>query len=123
MKNINIVCLSGNVVRDAESRHNSGTPIATFSVAVNESRKDQSGNWVESTNYVDCVLFGKLAESIMPKLVKGAHVLLSGSLRQSSWEREGQKHSKLEVIVRDIEVQPRAQAAQQKAPWSDEYYN
>lgn len=122
MKNINTVCLSGNVVRDAESRH-SGTPIVTFSIAVNESRKDQSGNWVESTNYVDCVLFGKLAESMMTKLMKGVHVLLSGSIRQSSWEKDGQKHSKLEVIVRDIEVQPRAQAAQQKASWTEEYYN
>lgn len=122
MKNINTVCLSGNVVRDAESRH-SGTPIVTFSIAVNESRKDQGGNWVESTNYVDCVLFGKLAESMMTKLMKGVHVLLSGSIRQSSWEKDGQKHSKLEVIVRDIEVQPRAQAAQQKASWTEEYYN
>lgn len=122
MKNINSVCLSGNVVRDAESRH-SGTPIVTFSIAVNESRKDQSGNWAESTNYIDCVLFGKLAESMMPKLTKGAHALLSGSLRQSTWERDGQKHSKLEVIVRDIEVQPRAQVAQQKASWTEEYYN
>lgn len=122
MKNINNVCLSGNVVRDADSRHSS-TPIVTFSIAVNESRKDQSGNWVESTNFIDCVLFGKLAESMMPKLTKGAHVLLSGSLRQSTWERDGQKHSKLEVIVRDIEVQPRAQATQQKESWADEYFN
>lgn len=102
---INRVCLSGNMTRDAELRQTqSGAPVITFGVAVNDRRKNnQTGEWEDYANFVDCTMFGQRAQAIAPYLTKGTKVSLDGKLRYSSWERDGQKRSKLEVIVDEIE--------------------
>ena len=106
---INTVCISGNLVRDAERRGNG--PLA-FTVAVNSRTKDASGEWADKPNYIDCVLFGKLGEAIQERLKKGEKVCVQGELRQNTWEKDGQKRSKTEVYVGNIEVSTRAEKSE-----------
>ena len=102
---INMVAISGNLGKDAELRRTqSGTTIVSFSVAVNEGRKNnQTGEWEEYTNWVSCSMFGTRAEKLAEYLKKGTKVSIKGKLRYSEWERDGQKRSKLGVIVDEIE--------------------
>ena len=102
---LNHVCISGNLARDAELRAtNSGTQVLTFSVAVNERRKTASGEWEDYANWVSCTMFGRRAEGVARYLTKGAKVAIEGRLRWHSWETDtGEKRSKLEVIVSELE--------------------
>ena len=71
---------------------------------VNFAVKDpQSGEWSDYCNWVDCSMFGTRAEALYNYLSKGMKVAIEGKLRYSTWERDGQKRSKLEVIVDELE--------------------
>ena len=73
-------------------------------VAVNDRRRNQqTGEWEDVPNFIDCVVFGNRAESLSRFLSKGTKVAVEGKLRWSQWERDGQKRSKLEVIVDEVE--------------------
>lgn len=102
---INRVCISGNLTRDPELRSTAGgTSVLGFGVAVNERRKNaQTGEWEDYPNFVDCTLFGKRAEALERYLSKGSKVAIEGRLHYSSWEKDGQKRSKLDVTVDEIE--------------------
>lgn len=126
---INRVNISGNLTRDPELRSTpSGTQVLTFGVAVNDRRRNaQTGDWEDVPNFVDCVVFGARAEALSRFLSKGTKVAIEGKLRYSSWERDGQRRSKLEVIVDDLEfMSPRGQSQgaprqQQQPPQSNSY--
>ena len=102
---INRVIISGNLTRDPELRRTqSGMAIMSFGVAVNDRRRNQqTGEWEDYANFVDCTMFGNRAESLLNFLSKGTKVAIEGKLRWSQWERDGQKRSKLEVIVDELE--------------------
>ena len=102
---INKVMISGNLTREPELRRTqSGMAILNMGVAVNDRRKDpQTGEWADYANFVDCVLFGKRAEALSNSLAKGMKVTIEGKLRWSQWERDGQKRSKIEVVIDEIE--------------------
>ena len=102
---INRVCISGNLTRDAEMRNTAnGTEVLGFGVAVNDRRRNkQTGEWEDYPNFVDCTMFGTRAEKLAQYLTKGAKVAIEGKLRYSSWEQNGQKRGKLEVIVEELE--------------------
>lgn len=105
---INRVNISGNLTRDPQLRSSaSGTSILTFSVAVNDRRKGADGEWEDVPNYVDCVAMGGRADWLARTISKGSKVALEGKLRYSSWEKDGQRRSKLEVMVEAIEVMER----------------
>ena len=108
---INRVNISGNLTRDPELRATAGgTQVLSFGVAVNDRRRNpQSGEWEDSPNFVDCTMFGTRAEAVSRYLSKGSKVAIEGKLRYSSWERDGQRRSKLEVIVDEIEFLSRGQ--------------
>lgn len=118
---INRVNISGNLTRDPELRATTGgTQVLSFGMAVNDRRKNQqTGEWEGYPNFVDCTMFGSRAEKVSRYLSKGCKVAVEGKLRYSQWERDGQKRSKLEVIVEEIEFMSRQQAAE-PAP-SDAY--
>lgn len=107
---INRVNISGNLTRDPELRATTGgTTILSFGVAVNERRRNpQTGEWEDVPNYVDCVMFGNRAESVARYITKGSKVAIDGRLRYSSWESNGQRRSRLEVVVEEIEFLSRA---------------
>lgn len=102
---LNRVSISGNLTRSPELKTTAGgTNVLTFGVAVNDRRKNpQTGEWEEVPNFVECAVFGSRAEPLSRFLSKGTKVAIDGKLRYSSWEKEGQKRSKLEVIVEEVE--------------------
>ena len=102
---INRVIISGNLTRDPELRNTAGgVSILGFGVAVNDRRRNaQTGEWEDYPNYIDCTMFGARAESLSRILTKGMKVSIEGKLRWSQWEKDGQKRSKIEVIVDELE--------------------
>lgn len=119
---INRVSITGNLTRDPELRVTAGgTQVLSFGVAVNDRRRNpQTGEWEDYPNFVDCTMFGTRAEAVSRFLAKGNKVAIEGKLRYSSWERDGQRRSKLEVIVDEIEFMSQRQggAAPAAAPVS-----
>ena len=103
---INRVVISGNLTRDPELRRTqSGMAIMGIGVAVNDRRRNnQTGEWEDYANYIDCTMFGARAESLSNILTKGMKVAIEGKLRWSQWERDGQKRSKIEVIVDELDI-------------------
>ncbi|MEG0790960.1 MAG: single-stranded DNA-binding protein [Gordonibacter sp.] len=112
---MNRAIITGNLTRDSELRSTAGgMAVLGFGVAVNDRRKNQqTGEWEDYPNFIDCTMFGTRAESISRYLNKGTKVSIEGKLRWSQWEREGQKRSKIEVIVDEIEWNNPQQNAQQ----------
>lgn len=102
---INRVIISGNLTRDPELRATaSGTSVLGLGVAVNDRRRNpQTGEWEDYPNFIDCTMFGSRAQAVARYLSKGSKVAIEGKLRWSQWERDGQKRSKIEVIVDDLE--------------------
>lgn len=109
---INRVNISGNLTRDPELRATQGgMQVLGFGVAVNDRRRNQqTGEWEDYPNFVDCTMFGNRAESMGRILHKGMKVAIEGKLRYSSWDKDGQRRSKLEVIVDEIELMSQKQA-------------
>ena len=71
---------------------------------MNDRRRNaQTGEWEDYPNFVDCTMFGTRAEAVSRFTARGNKVAIEGKLRYSSWERDGQRRSKLEVIVDEIE--------------------
>ena len=110
---INICTISGNLTRDPELRATaSGTEVLGFSVAVNDRRRNpQTGVWEDIPNYIDCTMFGSRAAALANILHKGSGVTVQGKLRWSQWERDGQKRSKIEVVVDEIALHDKKGAA------------
>lgn len=121
---INRCTISGNLTREPEQRATQGgTSITTFGIAVNDRRRDpQSGEWKDYPNFIDCVVFGNRADALAKLLTKGMKVAVEGKLRWSQWEKDGQKRSKIEVIVDEVEfLSQRQQGNQQPAQPQQDY--
>ena len=104
---INKVILSGNLTRDCEIRESaSGYFVIKFTIAVNRRAK-VNDEWVDKADYIDCTLFAnsqKRMAYFQDTLTKCAYVIATGSLSYSTWEKDGQKRSKLDVIAESVEV-------------------
>ena len=99
MANYNKVLLMGNLTRDPELKYTaSGTAVANFGLAINRSWTGQDGNRQEETTFVDCEVWSKQAETFCEYMAKGRPVFVEGRLRLDSWEKDGQKRSKLRVV-------------------------
>lgn len=99
MASYNRVILVGNVTRDIELKYlQSGMAVTELGMAVNDRRKNQAGEWIEETTFVDVTLWGRTAEVAGEYLSKGSSVLVEGRLKLDTWESEGQKRSKLRVV-------------------------
>lgn len=117
---INRVNITGNLTRDPELRSTAGgMAVLGFGVAVNDRRKNQqTGQWEDYPNFVDCTMFGNRAEVLSRILRKGMKVAIEGKLRYSSWEDKngGGRRSKLEVIPDEVELLSQNPNAQQGQP-------
>ena len=112
---INKVIVTGNLTRDPELRETGdGLQILSFGVAVNDRRKNQqTQQWEDRPNFVDCVMFGNRAASVARFLSKGAKVAIEGKLRWSQWQaKDGSTRSKLTVAVDEIEFLQRKEDGQ-----------
>jgi single-strand DNA-binding protein len=102
-KSINQVILMGNLTRDPELRTTpGGQSVCSFSLAINRSWQDQSGQAQEAVDYFDITAWGKLGELVNQYLSKGRRCLVQGRLSQRSWEQDGQKRNKVEVVASDV---------------------
>lgn len=102
-RSFNQVILMGNLTRDPELRQTpNGQSVCSFSLALNRSYKGADGNWQEATDFIDVVAWGPLGERVSQYLTKGRPCLVNGRLQSRSWEQEGQKRSKVEVVAQDV---------------------
>ncbi len=104
--NINRVVLVGNLTRDPELRHTpSGTPVCSLRIAVNDRKRDESGNWVDAPNYFSISVFGNQAESCAQYLSKGRPVGVDGKLRWREWEAKdgGGKREAVEIVADSVQ--------------------
>lgn len=102
-RSFNQVVLMGNLTRDPELRTTpNGNNVCSFSLALNRSYKNASGEWTEATDYIDVVAWGPLGERVAQYLTKGRPALVNGRLQSRSWEQDGAKRSKVEVVAQDV---------------------
>ena len=99
------VMIIGNLGRDPEMRYTpSGRPVTEFSVAVNQSTKNQqTGEWVEATDWFRVTVWGDRAERTAEQLRKGNRVFVEGRFRTREFEaRDGQKRVSLEITADNV---------------------
>ncbi len=112
MASFSKVSIIGNLGRDPEMRYTpNGKPVTEFSVAVNQSTKNQqSGEWVEATDWFRVTVWGDRAERTAEQLRKGNRVFVEGRFRTREFEgRDGQKRTSLEITADSvINLDPRA---------------
>lgn len=105
MASLSKVMIIGNLGRDPEMRYTpSGRPVTEFSVAVNQSTKNQqTGEWVEATDWFRVTVWGDRAERTAEQLRKGNRVFVEGRFRTREFEaRDGQKRISLEVTADSV---------------------
>ena len=103
MAGLNKVLLIGNLTRDPEIRYSkSGTAVANFSIATNESWRDQQGQKQERVEFHSLVAFGKQAEVLGKYLVKGSQIYVEGKLQTRQYEKDGQAHYATEIVVQEF---------------------
>jgi len=99
MASFNRVILVGNLTRDIELRYTpGGMAVTDMGLAVNDRRKNQAGEWIDETTFLDVTLWGRQAEIANEYLSKGSPILIEGRLKLDTWEQDGQKRSKLRVV-------------------------
>lgn len=99
---LNRVTIIGNLGNDPEMRQTqNGVAVGNFSVACTEKRK-QGDDWVDHTEWVNVVVWQKTAENCGKYLTKGKRVYVEGKLQTSTWEHEGKKHYKTEVVAQAV---------------------
>lgn len=105
MANLNRVMLIGRLTRDPETRHTpSGQTVTTFGLAINRTyRRKDSDEQVEETTFVDCEAWGKGGETFARYMKKGRQAYVEGRLKLDSWEKDGQKRSKLSVVMEEFQ--------------------
>jgi len=101
---INKVIFAGNLTRDPELKAlPSGQNICNLSLAANEVYTSKDGEKKESTEYGNIVIFGKQAENTAKYLKKGDSALVEGKLQTRSWEKDGVKQYRTEIIAQSIQ--------------------
>lgn len=102
-RSLNQVTLLGNLTRDPELRDTpAGQPVCNISLALNRSFKDSTGQWQDATDFIDVVMWSGLAERVNTYLHKGSRALVQGRLQSKTWEKDGQKHQRTEVLASDV---------------------
>jgi single-strand DNA-binding protein len=107
------VTLQGRLTRDPELRFTQGgKAVAQFSVVTTRRTKNQAGEWEDAdVSFWDCTAFGDMAENIVESMEKGTSVIVTGNMRQESWNtKEGEKRTSWRVNVDDVGVSVRWKA-------------
>lgn len=103
---MNIMLLKGNLTRDPELRSvttvDKQTSVVSFTVAVSKEFTRANGNQDKIVSYIQCEAWDSGAEAISASFRKGDLVIIEGSLRNDSWEKDGVKHSTLKVRVNNF---------------------
>lgn len=109
---LNKAMIFGNLTRDPELKSlPSGMQVCSLSIATNRTYKDREGKRVESTDYHNVVVFGVQAENSAKYLRKGASAYVEGRLQTQSWEKDGTKHYRTEIVADRVQFGPRTGGA------------
>lgn len=99
----------GNLTRDPEMKAlPSGMNVTSFSLATNRRYKDRDGNYQDAVDYHNVVVFGRQAETVNQYLKKGAGAFVEGRMQTRSWDKDGQKHYRTEVVADRVQFGPRS---------------
>ncbi len=103
---MNLVVLKGNLARDPELRTVSPggrqTSVVNFTLATSREFTKANGDTDKITTFVQCEAWDTGAEAVAESLAKGDLVMVEGSLRNDSWEKDGVKHSTMKVRVNNF---------------------
>ena len=117
---MNHVTLTGNLTKDPESRVTTGsnqTTVCNFTLAVNDRRKDpRSGDWVDDTCFIPVVVWGKQGENCDKYLSKGSKCLVEGRIKTSSYEKDGRKIYRTDVVATNVEFLSQKEQKQDDIP-------
>ncbi len=117
---LNKAIIIGNLTRDPEIKAlPSGIQVTSFSIATNRVYKDKSGNKKEETDFHNIVVFGRQAETCGQYLKKGQNAMVEGRLQTRSWEKDGAKQYRTEIIADRVQFGVRANGAAGGAPKGD----
>lgn len=101
---INNFSIVGNLTKDATPKMAGETPVLEFSVAVNgRVWSSKSESYEDRADFFDCVIYGARAKALKKHMVSGSKVAISGKLKQDRWEKDGQKRSKVTLVVDELE--------------------
>jgi single-strand DNA-binding protein len=125
MSDINTVTVTGNATETPRLFESEGrAPMATFSVAVSRIYTNAQGDRVENVTFIPCVIRGAAATNAAKLIVKGSPIALTGSMGTQRWEKDGQKMSRLQLVLNQFRLTEtkeqadarRARLAQAEAP-------
>lgn len=106
---LNKAMVYGNLTRDPEMKAlPSGMNVTSFSLATNRRYKDRDGNYQDAVDYHNVVVFGRQAETVNQYLKKGSGTYVEGRMQTRSWEKDGQKHYRTEVVADRVQFGPRS---------------
>lgn len=114
---VNKVILYGNLTRDPEIRAlPSGVQVANFSIATNRVYKDRDGKKQEQVEYHNIVAFARQAELIGQYLTKGSPIYVDGRLQTRTWDKDGVKQYRTEIVIETFQFGPKSAGQGQNAP-------
>jgi single-strand DNA-binding protein len=106
---LNKAMVYGNLTRDPEMKAlPSGMQVCSMSIATNRVYTDRDGKKQENTDYHNVVVFGKQAETSAKWLTKGSGVYVEGRLQTRSWEKDGQKQYRTEIVADRVQFGPKS---------------
>jgi len=106
MANVNTVTVSGNLTRDPETRwtaEDGSSSIVSIGIAVNRSRKNGEGEYVDEVSFFDIDVFGAFANLVARKLRKGDAAVVNGRLEQQRYEKDGEAKSQVKIVATQID--------------------
>ncbi len=116
-RTLNRVQLIGRLGGDPELRHTgAGLPVATFSLATNRQWPGKDGSIQEETEWHTIVAWDKLAQICSEHLSKGRLVFIEGRIHSRSWESNGQKQFKTEIVAADMLILDSRQPSEAPEP-------
>jgi len=105
MASYNRVVLIGNVTRDIQLKYTpTGLAVTEVGLAMKDRRKNAQGEWVDDVVFVDVTLWGRTAEVASEYLSKGSPLFVEGRLKLDTWEKDGEKKSKLRIVGERIQL-------------------
>ncbi len=114
---LNKVILIGNLTRDPELKAiPSGTKVCTFSLATNRVYKDKDGKKQEIVEYHNVVVFARVAELVAQYLKKGSQAYVEGRLQTRSWEQNGEKKYRTEIVAETVQFGSRPTGGTSSSP-------
>lgn len=117
---LNKAMIFGNLTRDPEMKAlPSGTNVTEFSIATNRRYKDRDGNWQDAVDFHNVVVFGRQAETTSQYLSKGSSAYVEGRLQTRSWEKDGHKNYRTEIIAERVQFGPKGSGGGTNAPAND----